>query len=162
MCTFGKIIHLALARRSGLWERRPSKIYVAQNFVLFPTVASKVSKTSCWFRRYGLLKLTPCILRPAHYFIDTSMSEVVTKKSLTISSFLNPQSEASVGVGHSSHVTCVRFLHDDSSLITVGGNDSSIMQWKLVPKSSSWSTGDFISVTCVQSIDDTLFIYSAI
>ncbi|XP_066918550.1 77 kDa echinoderm microtubule-associated protein-like isoform X2 [Clytia hemisphaerica] len=42
------------------------------------------------------------------------------------------KSEASIGVGHSSHVTCVRFLHDDSSLITVGGLDSSIMQWKMV------------------------------
>ncbi|XP_075977047.1 echinoderm microtubule-associated protein-like 2 isoform X2 [Anticarsia gemmatalis] len=31
--------------------------------------------------------------------------------------------------GHSSHVTCVRFLPDDSRLITTGGLDTSVMQW---------------------------------
>ncbi|KAK9717603.1 HELP motif [Popillia japonica] len=34
--------------------------------------------------------------------------------------------------GHSSHVTNVAFLHDDSKLITVGGNDTAIMQWNVV------------------------------
>ncbi|KAI8432436.1 hypothetical protein MSG28_004830 [Choristoneura fumiferana] len=31
--------------------------------------------------------------------------------------------------GHSSHVTCVRFLPDDSRLISTGGLDTSVMQW---------------------------------
>ncbi|XP_065343773.1 echinoderm microtubule-associated protein-like 2 isoform X3 [Cloeon dipterum] len=31
--------------------------------------------------------------------------------------------------GHSSHVTAVRFLNEDSRLISTGGNDNSIMQW---------------------------------
>ncbi|XP_022826453.1 echinoderm microtubule-associated protein-like 2 isoform X4 [Spodoptera litura] len=31
--------------------------------------------------------------------------------------------------GHSSHVTCVRFLPDDSRLITTGGLDTSVLQW---------------------------------
>ncbi|XP_048579805.1 77 kDa echinoderm microtubule-associated protein [Nematostella vectensis] len=33
--------------------------------------------------------------------------------------------------GHSSHVTCVRFLHDDSRVISTGGKDCSVMQWKV-------------------------------
>ncbi|XP_026332568.1 echinoderm microtubule-associated protein-like 2 isoform X2 [Hyposmocoma kahamanoa] len=31
--------------------------------------------------------------------------------------------------GHSSHVTCVRFLPDDSRLVSTGGLDTSVMQW---------------------------------
>ncbi|XP_012693858.2 echinoderm microtubule-associated protein-like 2 isoform X2 [Clupea harengus] len=33
--------------------------------------------------------------------------------------------------GHSSHVTNVAFLHDDSHLISTGGKDTSILQWGL-------------------------------
>jgi len=33
--------------------------------------------------------------------------------------------------GHSSHVTSVCFLHDDSRVLSTGGNDSSIIQWSL-------------------------------
>uniref|UniRef100_A0A1Y1MLA9 Uncharacterized protein n=1 Tax=Photinus pyralis TaxID=7054 RepID=A0A1Y1MLA9_PHOPY len=31
--------------------------------------------------------------------------------------------------GHSSHVTSVAFLHDDSRLVSIGGKDTSVMQW---------------------------------
>ncbi|KAM3919121.1 echinoderm microtubule-associated protein-like 1 isoform 12-T12 [Leptodactylus fuscus] len=34
--------------------------------------------------------------------------------------------------GHSSHVTNVSFLHDDSHLISTGGKDMSIMQWRIL------------------------------
>ncbi|XP_064159216.1 echinoderm microtubule-associated protein-like 2, partial [Anguilla rostrata] len=34
--------------------------------------------------------------------------------------------------GHSSHVTNVAFLHDDSHLISTGGKDMSILQWSVV------------------------------
>lgn len=37
---------------------------------------------------------------------------------------------------HSSHVTNVSFLYRDSHLISTGGKDMSIMQWRLVEKSS--------------------------
>ncbi|XP_031132570.1 echinoderm microtubule-associated protein-like 4 isoform X1 [Sander lucioperca] len=37
---------------------------------------------------------------------------------------------------HSSHVTNVSFLFNDSHLISTGGKDTSIMQWRLVEKSS--------------------------
>ncbi|XP_069394242.1 echinoderm microtubule-associated protein-like 4 isoform X6 [Paralichthys olivaceus] len=37
---------------------------------------------------------------------------------------------------HSSHVTNVSFLCNDSHLISTGGKDTSIMQWRLVEKSS--------------------------
>ncbi|EGZ30558.1 hypothetical protein PHYSODRAFT_471884 [Phytophthora sojae] len=32
--------------------------------------------------------------------------------------------------GHSSHVTNVRWSHDDSYVISIGGNDRSVMEWK--------------------------------
>ncbi|XP_045917956.1 echinoderm microtubule-associated protein-like 1 isoform X1 [Micropterus dolomieu] len=34
--------------------------------------------------------------------------------------------------GHSSHVTNVNFLHDDSYLVSTGGKDMSVMQWRIV------------------------------
>ncbi|XP_072895801.1 echinoderm microtubule-associated protein-like 1 isoform X11 [Hemitrygon akajei] len=34
--------------------------------------------------------------------------------------------------GHSSHVTGVSFLYDDSQLISTGGKDMSVMQWKVI------------------------------
>ncbi|XP_034239530.1 echinoderm microtubule-associated protein-like 2 isoform X6 [Thrips palmi] len=34
--------------------------------------------------------------------------------------------------GHSSHVTAVTFLHDDSRLISTGGKDTAILQWAVV------------------------------
>jgi WD40 repeat protein len=36
-----------------------------------------------------------------------------------------------VFTGHSSHVTNVRFLWDDKTVITAGGNDRCLFQWKL-------------------------------
>ncbi|XP_036402261.1 echinoderm microtubule-associated protein-like 4 [Megalops cyprinoides] len=38
---------------------------------------------------------------------------------------------------HSSHVTNVSFLHSDSHLVSTGGKDTSIMQWRLVEKTPS-------------------------
>ncbi|XP_069772553.1 echinoderm microtubule-associated protein-like 1 isoform X5 [Narcine bancroftii] len=34
--------------------------------------------------------------------------------------------------GHSSHVTSVSFLYNDSQLISTGGKDMSVMQWKVI------------------------------
>ncbi|XP_045105805.1 echinoderm microtubule-associated protein-like 2 isoform X9 [Portunus trituberculatus] len=41
--------------------------------------------------------------------------------------------------GHSSHVTAVTFIHDDSRLISTGGRDTAVMQWTVTstPTSSS-------------------------
>ncbi|KAI1894444.1 hypothetical protein AGOR_G00115880 [Albula goreensis] len=38
---------------------------------------------------------------------------------------------------HSSHVTNVSFMHNDSHLVSTGGKDTSIMQWRLVEKTPS-------------------------
>ncbi|TSN57714.1 Echinoderm microtubule-associated protein-like 1 [Bagarius yarrelli] len=43
-----------------------------------------------------------------------------------------PRAPGHVYGGHSSHVTNVAFLHDDSQLISTGGKDTSILQWALV------------------------------
>lgn len=34
--------------------------------------------------------------------------------------------------GHSSHVTNVAFLCDDSMALTTGGKDTSVLQWRVV------------------------------
>nr|XP_046214836.1 echinoderm microtubule-associated protein-like 4 isoform X3 [Oncorhynchus gorbuscha] len=38
---------------------------------------------------------------------------------------------------HSSHVTNVTFMHNDSHLVSTGGKDTSVMQWRLVEKTPS-------------------------
>ncbi|XP_042627229.1 echinoderm microtubule-associated protein-like 2 isoform X1 [Cyprinus carpio] len=42
-----------------------------------------------------------------------------------------PRAPSHIYGGHSSHVTNVAFLHDDSHLISTGGKDTSILQWVL-------------------------------
>ncbi|XP_071079314.1 echinoderm microtubule-associated protein-like 2 isoform X12 [Haliotis cracherodii] len=43
-----------------------------------------------------------------------------------------PKSSSHVYKGHSSHVTDVGFLFDDSRLISTGGRDMSIIQWEVI------------------------------
>lgn len=43
-----------------------------------------------------------------------------------------PQAPSHEYGGHSSHVTNVAFLHDNSHLISTGGKDTSILQWGVV------------------------------
>lgn len=43
-----------------------------------------------------------------------------------------PLAKAHTYGGHSSHVTNVSFLHDDSRLISVGGKDMAILEWSVV------------------------------
>ncbi|XP_065052263.1 echinoderm microtubule-associated protein-like 2 isoform X3 [Rhopilema esculentum] len=42
-----------------------------------------------------------------------------------------PKADSQRCVGHSSHVTCVRFMYDDNRMISVGGKDSAVMQWRI-------------------------------
>lgn len=46
---------------------------------------------------------------------------------------------------HSSHVTNVSFLFNDTHLISTGGKDTSIMQWRMVKKSSPSLSDGIIS-----------------
>ncbi|XP_059148257.1 echinoderm microtubule-associated protein-like 2 isoform X3 [Physella acuta] len=43
-----------------------------------------------------------------------------------------PKSACHSYKGHSSHVTSVRFLFDDSRLISTGGKDTAVLQWQVV------------------------------
>ncbi|MED6272150.1 Echinoderm microtubule-associated protein-like 4, partial [Characodon lateralis] len=54
---------------------------------------------------------------------------------------------------HSSHVTNVSFLYSDSHLISTGGKDTSIMQWRLVKKSSLSLTDGIISKSAPRRAD---------
>ena len=40
-------------------------------------------------------------------------------------------SEAVFGVGHSSHVPCVKWSEEDEYLYSVGGEDNCVFQWKV-------------------------------
>nr|XP_061815990.1 echinoderm microtubule-associated protein-like 3 isoform X1 [Nerophis lumbriciformis] len=42
--------------------------------------------------------------------------------------------------GHGSHVTNVRFTHSDSHLLSMGGKDTSIFQWRVIRPTSASST----------------------
>lgn len=37
--------------------------------------------------------------------------------------------------GHSAHVTCTRFTYNDKRVISTGGNDKTILQWRKVDES---------------------------
>jgi len=39
--------------------------------------------------------------------------------------------------GHSSHVTNVQFLYDDSRLLSSGGKDCAIFQWQVVDSAAA-------------------------
>ena len=40
-------------------------------------------------------------------------------------------------VGHSAHVTNVRFSHDKVRVLTTGGADHAVFQWKYLPEGVS-------------------------
>jgi len=50
----------------------------------------------------------------------------------TYSPCLRSQSVGHAYNGHSSHVTTVQFMRDDDRVISTGGQDCSVMQWKVV------------------------------
>lgn len=47
-----------------------------------------------------------------------------------------------VGFGHSSHVMNVKFTSNGRQLITVGGNDGSIIVWKLIENYNNTSSNN--------------------
>ncbi|XP_031435275.1 echinoderm microtubule-associated protein-like 4 isoform X1 [Clupea harengus] len=53
-----------------------------------------------------------------------------------------PKAPSHKYTAHSSHVTNVSFLHTDSHLLSTGGKDTSIMQWRLVEKTPSMVPSD--------------------
>lgn len=48
---------------------------------------------------------------------------------------VSKKAEPRIFQGHSAHVMNVRFLHDDTRLISVGGRDASTLQWRVVKSS---------------------------
>ncbi|XP_070398899.1 echinoderm microtubule-associated protein-like 4 isoform X3 [Nothobranchius furzeri] len=57
---------------------------------------------------------------------------------------------------HSSHVTNVSFLYNDSHLISTGGKDTSIMQWRLIGKSSPSLADGIISNPAPRRADHSI------
>ncbi|KAM4771983.1 echinoderm microtubule-associated protein-like 4 [Rhinophrynus dorsalis] len=52
---------------------------------------------------------------------------------------------------HSSHVTNVSFTHSDGHLISTGGKDMSIMQWRLIEKVSLTQNDNILEISAVNS-----------
>uniref|UniRef100_A0A8C5PMU6 Echinoderm microtubule-associated protein-like 4 n=1 Tax=Leptobrachium leishanense TaxID=445787 RepID=A0A8C5PMU6_9ANUR len=52
---------------------------------------------------------------------------------------------------HSSHVTNVSFTHNDSHLISTGGKDMSIMQWRLIEKVSLSQNDNLVEISAANS-----------
>jgi len=44
---------------------------------------------------------------------------------------LKKNSGSVIGYGHSSHVTSVRFSHNDLTCLSTGGEDQTVMQWRV-------------------------------
>ena len=42
-------------------------------------------------------------------------------------------SDCFIAIGHGSHVTNVRFSNDDAYLLSTGGEDQCVMQWRVEP-----------------------------
>ncbi|KAI8515105.1 Echinoderm microtubule-associated protein-like 5, partial [Branchiostoma belcheri] len=53
--------------------------------------------------------------------------------------------------GHADHVTNVRFSCEGSRVVSIGGADSSVFQWKLLPHIQGYGNGEDISVTGADS-----------
>uniref|UniRef100_A0A674GRM6 EMAP like 3 n=1 Tax=Taeniopygia guttata TaxID=59729 RepID=A0A674GRM6_TAEGU len=51
--------------------------------------------------------------------------------------FQYPCAPSHVYGGHGSHVTNVRFTHDDGHLVSLGGKDTSVFQWRVLPGDSA-------------------------
>ncbi|XP_078391038.1 echinoderm microtubule-associated protein-like 3 isoform X1 [Cetorhinus maximus] len=62
-----------------------------------------------------------------------------------------PKAPSHMYGGHGSHVTNVRFTHNDTHLISTGGKDTTVMQWRVMNSSLERSTS--ISSTSVSSLD---------
>jgi len=56
--------------------------------------------------------------------------------------------------GHSSHVTCVRFTMDGNYLISTGGHDKSIFQWKYTNDAAASEEAKEIAGDTAVSVDD--------
>ncbi|GMF47257.1 unnamed protein product [Phytophthora fragariaefolia] len=59
--------------------------------------------------------------------------------------------------GHSSHVTNVRWSHDDSYVVSVGGNDRSVMEWKVLNENESSQPGQKTQFSLVEAESATDF-----
>ena len=53
---------------------------------------------------------------------------------MTIWFFSKPGAKFRKYVGHSAHVTNVRYSHDKLRVISVGGGDHAIFQWRFLPE----------------------------
>jgi len=53
---------------------------------------------------------------------------------------LKKNSDSVTGFGHSSHVTNVNFMKNDEYIISTGGEDQCVFQWKVTKTKQSQST----------------------
>ncbi|KAG9346201.1 hypothetical protein JZ751_008024 [Albula glossodonta] len=58
-----------------------------------------------------------------------------------------PKAPSHQYTAHSSHVTNVTFLHGDSHVVSTGGKDTSIMQWRVVERTLSLGAGEALPLS---------------
>lgn len=84
---------------------------------------------------YGLVKLLryPCIRKGK----CVHGVQVLVALSYLIHFLLISGAKFKKYLGHSAHITNVRWSHDYQWVITIGGADHSVFQWKFVPERKS-------------------------
>jgi len=70
---------------------------------------------------------------PSGYYLVATADDFSKVRILRYPSII-VGSEAVVGIGHSSHVTNVRWSVKDDYLFSTGGEDNCVMQWKVIQK----------------------------
>ena len=86
---------------------------------------------------YGLVKLLryPCIKKGKHDSFVTFFSLLSTAILMCFLLILGAKFKKYLG--HSAHITNARWSHDYQWVITIGGADHSVFQWKFVPERKS-------------------------
>lgn len=117
------------------YKESGQRVLMAQTLMLY---AGHMTKTS--LPQLMILAKCTCSLTPVpsqgwdFFFLHFNFNTGQSVKSYFINKTffsLHPQASSHIYGGHSSHVTNVAFLHDDSHLLSTGGKDTSILQWVL-------------------------------
>uniref|UniRef100_A0A4W5QYR2 EMAP like 2 n=1 Tax=Hucho hucho TaxID=62062 RepID=A0A4W5QYR2_9TELE len=109
------------------WEASSGKHVTSMDLVR--NVEWATSTCVLGFSVFGESPLPGTFLAKEEVRICPSVDELLTFSLCFVSLCHAMQAPSHTYSGHSSHVTNVAFLHDDSHLISTGGKDTSILQW---------------------------------
>lgn len=111
------------------------RVLMAQTLMLYAGHMTKTSLPQLMILAKCTCSLTPVPSQGWVFLFLFFYCEICHSiKSYSVKHFffsLNLQAPSHIYGGHSSHVTNVAFLQDDSHLLSTGGKDTSILQWVL-------------------------------